>query len=78
MYSSWVAVFIWSVMFTTVTAGQVILWWIRVNLKCSDRERELRLDLFKGCSLALVFLLLWDASLILAHLHGKISLEGVL
>lgn len=78
MLGTWSTFFLWMTLFTFVTAGQVVLWGIRSNLKCSDRERELRLDLFKGCTLALVFLLLNEAVMILAHLRGAISLDGVL
>jgi hypothetical protein len=78
MYSAWAMAFVWLTMFTCVTGGQVILWGFRSMLPCSEREREIRLNLLRGTTLGLVIFLLGEAAMILAHIQGVISLEGVL
>lgn len=78
MFTAWAMAFVWMTMFTCVTAGQVVLWGIRSLLPCRAEEQAIRIHLLKGTVFGLVVFLLCEAGMILAHLNGAISLEGIL
>lgn len=78
MYSDWAMAFVWTTMFTCVTAGQVILWGIRSLLPCRAEEKVIHIHLLRATVLGLVIFLLCEAAFLLAHAHGIISLDGIL
>lgn len=76
--SAWLMTFIWMALFTCILIGQLVIWGIRLFLPGSVDERMYQRSLLHGTALLLMVFLLIDAAMLLASLHGFISLAGLL